>query len=259
MKSFKFQDGKEMSYTDLGSEFKRVIVIHHGLATSPIDEDEWNKFCDYKEVRIILPNRSGHDGSSYFDEISYIKLAKRFDELLNSIGVNKFSVMGISAGAPHTYANAIVSGERAHRVYIYSGLGALYDEEVLSGYGEYYDEIKELYEFARTHSQENIGEFYLRKYSQSYGDEYLRRLIKERYVAMGYDIKLQASPWGFEVSNVTQPITIRHSKADTEVPYEAALRTANLIKNVKFISVQNDPHFTVQSFTEFIDMAISEF
>ncbi|QKG29963.1 MULTISPECIES: alpha/beta hydrolase [unclassified Campylobacter] len=259
MNIFKFKDGKEMSYVDLGSKFKRAIVIHHGIATSPIDEDEWNRFCNDREIRMILPNRSGHDGSSYFYESSYIELAKRFDELLSSIGVKKFSVIGISAGAPHAYANAIVSAKKAHRVYIYSGLGALYDDEVLKGYGEYYDEINELYRFARENSQEDIGKIYLQKYGQSYGDDYLKQLIKERYIAMGYDIKLQAMPWGFRIEDVKQPITIRHSIADNEVPYEAALKTANLIKNVKFISVQNDPHFTVESIVEFIDMIISEF
>lgn len=257
MKSFKFKDAKTMTYVDLGSEFKNVIVFHHGLATSPIDEDEWNKFCEGRKVRIILPNRSGHDGSSYFSEGSYLEFAKRFDELLNSIGVQKFSVVGISAGAHHAYANAIVS-QNAHRVYIYSGLGALYDDEVLQGYGEYYEEMKELYAFARENSQDEIGEFYMRKYGDNYGDESLRLMIKERHMAMGYDIKLQAMPWGFRVSDISKAVTIRHSKTDTEAPYECALRTANLIKNAKFISVENEPHFSVEGMVEFIDLIIRE-
>ena len=255
MQSYTFSDGKVMSYEDFGKSSKKVILIHHGLVTSPLDEGIWGSYCEQRGMRLILPHRSGHDGSSYFSEESYLDLAKRFVELLDALGVDKFAICGISAGAPHSYATGFLCKQKALGVYIYSGLGAIYDDEVLRGYGEYYDKLKSLYHFARSNTREKTGEFFVQKYKQY--ERELWELIKERSVAVGYEIALQAKEWGFRVSDLQSPIVIRHSKADTKTPFLAALNTAKIIPNSEFIEVSDEPHFTEKAFTDFLELIIS--
>jgi hypothetical protein len=67
------------------------------------------------------------------------------------------------------------------------------------------------------------------------------------------DLRLRSLNWGFSLEDIKSPVIMRHSKTDNDVPYETALRTSKLLKNCKFETIEDGPHFSEESLNNFIE------
>ena len=59
---------------------------------------------------------------------------------------------------------------------------------------------------------------------------------------IGQEAKLQAVPWGFELSEVWCPIILLHGTADSEVPYGAMEETAKELPYARIIRLEGEEH-----------------
>ncbi|WP_107785583.1 alpha/beta fold hydrolase [Campylobacter concisus] len=247
MKNFKFKSGENLSYEDLGSDFKDVLVYHHPLMIFP--QNTLINFCEKNQIRLVLIYRSGHFDSSLFSaDDSFLKLALRSKELFKALNLSEFSVLGESVGAAYAYATAVACGEEAKKVFILSGFNA--PPELLTSYSDYVH-IKEIYDFALRNTPENTAQMAWEKYgSQAKGA--LKEAIKAQLNGIGFDLWLQARPWGFELKDVSQSVLMYHSRADEEVPFAVALQVSRMLPNCELIAAQDTPHHSAKALLDFL-------
>ena len=246
MKNFKFKSGENLSYDDFGSDFKDVLVYHHPLMIFP--QNTLINFCDKNQIRLILIYRSGHFNSSLFSaDDSFLKFALRLKEFFSALNLGEFSVLGESVGAAYAYATAAAC-EEAKKVFILSGFNA--PPELLADYADY-AHIKEIYDFASHNTPENTAQTVWEKYgSQAKGA--LKEAIKAQLNGIGFDLWLQARPWGFELKDVSQSVLMYHSRADEEVPFAVASQVSRMLPNCELFAAQDTPHHSAKALLDFL-------
>ena len=234
MKNLKFKSGEKLSYDDFGSDFKDVLVYHHPLMIFP--QNTLINFCDKNQIRLILIYRSGHFNSSLFSgDDSFLKFALRLKEFFSALNLGEFSVLGESVGAAYAYATAAAC-EGAKKVFILSGFNA--PSELLADYADYVH-IKEIYDFASHNTPENTAQTAWEKYGSQLN-------------GIGFDLWLQARPWGFELKDVPQSVLMYHSRADEEVPFAVASQVSRMLPNCELIAAQDTPHHSAKALLDFL-------
>lgn len=240
---YRLPNGANLSYAEYGTPGGRAVVLLHGLIGSVASEGMEELFRD-SSLRVIALARPGYGESDYFNMVhaaDWGKLLERFFELH---GLKKFAVLGISAGAPYAYSLAALYPERTERVYINSGVPAVYMPEILklypaadaAAYADFEkmsrgDAGRKLYESYLPALTENIREG--RDFRDSMGGD-LRNI--------GQEAKLQGRFWGFELSEIGCPVELIHGTEDGEVPYAAAAEMEKRLPNASLVPLKGKGH-----------------
>ncbi len=128
----------------------------------------------------------------------------------DALGYESFSVLGISAGAPYSYAIAARAPQRVRAVAIASGLGQVNDDAVLAHYPP---EARELLHRFRTESYDEVAAFwldYVRQVAARFepGDRWYDLVVATgAHKAAGptREAVLQQRPWGFALDAIECP------------------------------------------------------
>jgi len=80
----------------------------------------------------------------------------------------------------------------------------------------------------------------------------LKEAIKAQLNGIGFDLWLQARPWGFELKDVPQSVLMYHSRADEEVPFAVASQVSRMLPNCELIAAQDTPHHSAKALLDFL-------
>ncbi|MCG8347313.1 MAG: alpha/beta hydrolase [Chloroflexales bacterium] len=256
---FLYKDHYNLSYTDYGDQAGYPVLVHHGLVGS-IEQPDLQQTLEGTHVRMILTARPGYGKSSFYPLAHYAEWADIIKTFTNALGLTQFDVLGMSAGAPYCYALAALLPEQVKRVFIYSGLPAVYEPAVIARYPHASEAEKE-YAFYHNAQLEEIA--------QSLYDMYLAPLpetvlatkdfqdsMANQCKGMAQEAKLQSLEWGFTLQDVTQPVFMQHSKQDEEAPFAAALKTAELLKQCTLYQLDDAPHVSEETLQAFLEIMI---
>jgi len=85
-------------------------------------------FAQKHQLRIISMDRAGHGASSFNPKASIKSFTEDLEELLKHLAIDKFSIAGMSAGAPFALGTAHYLNEMVHKTAIISGFIPYNDE-----------------------------------------------------------------------------------------------------------------------------------
>jgi hypothetical protein len=133
-------------------------------------------------------------------------------------------------------------------IYIFSGLPALYDEIVLSNWP--YEAIKD----KNMADMENLAHelFFSNLTTDDLKKNDIRDSIMHNCFGVAQDLRLRFMNWGFCLSDVKEKVYMRHSKCDDAVPFNAAVRTSELLPNCELELLETGAHFSKEALDDFI-------
>jgi len=238
---------------------KPAVFLLHGTPGTLLGPRPRGIFLHRLGIRLISYNRPGYPGSSRRKGRSVADAALDVKAIADHFGIERFSVIGRSGGAPHALACAAAANLR-DRVVCAAALSSLapLDAEGLdwflgmaeSNIRAYQDAESDLPTLITTLNQ-HAGQ--VRNNSQGLlnmlwpelvgsdkqviGDIGLRRLIAQTHAealsesADGWidDVIALSSPWGFRLSDITAPVRLWHGCDDVFSP---AAHTHWLMKRI---------------------------
>ena len=130
-KNFVLSDGRTLCYYDYGKSSEPAIVVMHPTLRTPELPHGIEKKIRSKGHRIIGVCRAGYgDSSAAPTKRSVIDGGvDDLSELLKSLSIDKFAMLGLMGGSVHCYQTAMRFGERVTRIINVSGTVPVVSEE----------------------------------------------------------------------------------------------------------------------------------
>jgi pimeloyl-ACP methyl ester carboxylesterase len=247
----KYRNDYDLSYAEYGNKSGFPILIQHGLIASIDDCDLFDRLIR-SGARLICVARPGYGESSPYVMESFAEWADILAPLIEKLKLTQFDILGMSSGAPYSYAIGCRFPEKVRNIYIFSGIPALYDEVVLAAwpYGPIQDQsMSALQDLAHQLFFSNLT-----------ADDREKSDIRDSMMNNGFgvaqDLRLRFMDWGYSLADVKARVFMRHSKCDEAVPFQTAERTAQLLPNCQLEMLETGPHFSKDALDDFIKTTI---
>jgi pimeloyl-ACP methyl ester carboxylesterase len=246
-----YKNGNSLSYAQYGDKDGYPILVQHGLIASISDYHLFDRLIK-SGTHLICIARPGYGASSPYSMDSIAEWGDMVSVLVDELNLSRFDILGMSSGAPYSYAIGNKFPDRVRSIFIFSGTPALYDDNILAVWP---------YEVKKNASISELEKLaYELFFSNLLEEDLLRNDIKDSMMnncfGIAQDLKLRCMDWGFSLSDVKVNVYMQHSKADNEVPFITAEMTSKLLPNCRFEIKENDVHFSNEILDNFIKTAM---
>ncbi len=116
------QDGRTVTVEISGPDHGTPVILLHGTPGSRKGPKPRSIVLHHLGVRLITFDRPGYGGSSRLPGRRVADAAADVAAIADSLGIEKFSVVGRSGGGPHALACAALLGDRVVRTAVLVGL-----------------------------------------------------------------------------------------------------------------------------------------
>jgi len=252
LQSVMTKDGISLSYAEYGDKNGYPILIQHGLIASITDGSIFEQLIELG-AHLICIARPGYGQSSPYEMKNFAEWADVVSTIIDKLVLTQFDILGISSGAPYSYAIGYKFPDKVRNLYIFSGIPALYNAAVLSVWP---------YPVQKNASIAEMQNLAYEIFFSTLSEEDLANIdIKDSIMNQGFgvaqDLRLRFMDWGFNLSDVKENVYMRHSKFDENVPFSAAEMTSKLLPNCSFEAKEDNVHFSKEALDDFIKNSIA--
>lgn len=211
------EDGRSVTFRATGPEDGFPVVYCHGAIGAP----RWRSaqvdaLLERLGIRYLVINRPGFAGSDPDPGRTVADFAGDVGQLMTALGYWRFSVVGVSAGAPYALACGSVMPERICALAAVSALGP--PDGAGATRSVRYCALR--LPFGPGRGRELFTRICLK----------LLRLERDTDpTAMVHDYLVCRSHWGFELSALRVPVTLWHGRGDRLIPLSHGRRLAAAI------------------------------
>jgi pimeloyl-ACP methyl ester carboxylesterase len=242
-----YKNGNCLSYAEYGDPDGRPILIQHGMIASICEQHLFKRLID-QGARVICLARPGYGESSPYGLKNIGEWGEIAAVLVDALGLAQFDMLGISSGAPYSYAVGYALPEQVRNLYILSGTPALYDENVLSHWPYPVQKNASIAEMQKL----AYDLFFAHLSPDDLDNEAVKDSMQNNCFGIALDLKIRCMDWGFRLQDVKPKVTMRHSRADNAVPLITAEITSKLLPNCRLEIRENDVHFSQEVLEEFL-------
>ena len=250
----RYENNHVLSFAEYGDKNGYPFLVQHGLIASIHDDDLFTPLLE-AGTRLICIARPGYGESSPYTMRDIAEWGSIVSVLVDELRLPQFDVLGMSSGAPYSYAIGYAMPDKVRNIYIFSGTPALYNEQICALWPYPVNKtasIPELKQLAKDLFFSNLS-----------AEDFQRNDIKDSMMHDGFgiaqDFKLRCGDWGFSLSDVSAFVYMEHSKEDNQVPFITAEITAKLLPNCRFDARENGEHFSKELLDNFLETVITEF
>jgi pimeloyl-ACP methyl ester carboxylesterase len=118
-------DGRVLTYAEYGESAGRPVVFFHGCPGSRVEGVLLDSAARANGLRLIVPDRPGMGGSDFQRARSLLDWPSDVTELVDSLGVERFAVLGVSGGGPYVIACAHSIPDRLGAAVIVAGVAPM--------------------------------------------------------------------------------------------------------------------------------------
>jgi pimeloyl-ACP methyl ester carboxylesterase len=243
--------GTTLSYTEYGNPNGFPILAQHGLIAS-IKEAAIFKPLLQQGARVICVARPGYGETPPIEMRNIGEWGDSIAPLVETLGLDQFDVLGMSSGAPYCYAIGSRFPLQARNLYVFSGIPAMYDDEILAQWPFEIQKgapISEMQRLARDLFFTNLSEEDMTK------DE-ITDAMRNDCFGFGLDFRLRSLDWGFILGDLKQRVYMRHARFDPVVPFITAEMTTKLLAHCSMLVEENDIHFSQDALARFLAMTV---
>jgi len=267
------KDGRILGFAEYGDPGGKVVFHFNGSGGSRLGHPANLSILAEVGVRLISTDRPGHGLSDRKPSRSLLDWADDISELADQLAINKFYVLGHSAGGPYALACAYKLSDRVIGCGIISSLapperpnpykGLSFSFKVLMfairnfpkvNYFLRRQMVKAIQGDVKEVGEKLVSGFPKEDQEHLMIPENLEILIKE--IKEGYrqgsdgpaqdDIVIY-SPWGFSIDKIEGPTYIWHGDVDKNVPIIQGEFLHKMIPNSNFFLVKGQAHLYILS------------
>jgi pimeloyl-ACP methyl ester carboxylesterase len=266
-------DGRELAWVELGHPEGPAVFAFHGTPGSRLQVAFMAEAIAASGVRLIAPDRPGYGHSTYHRGRTLAGWASDVVCLADHLGIDRFSVIGISGGGPHAAACAYSLPQRVVAAGIVSGVGTLAERGAEEGMMAANVALARL---ARRSLHLVYPVFGLETLvTRRWPDAALRAAARQfpaadaavmerpevraafvddarlasptTALAAAQDFTLFARDWGFALEEIAVPVHVWHGDADRNVPFGHGQIQVARIPGARFHECPGEGHLLVVS------------
>lgn len=267
---FALPDQRHLGYAEYGDPAGKPVLLFHGTPGSRFFRYPDDSIAAQLGVRLITIDRPDYGLSDFQPGRQILDWPTDVNFLANALGLDRFAVIGLSGGGPYAMACAYKIPRRLTNLLLVSSLGPLSKPELkatLTG-----DQrlkfamaknspwllrlsLEKSTHYLPTEPLQILGQA-IEKYP--YDADIIKRpgvlnMVTEdtyetfRQGSKGWieDMRLLASPWGFDPSDLTVPTKLWHGEKDTNVPVATGRYLARTISNCEATYYPGEGHLTI--------------
>lgn len=272
----KLSDKRKLGFAEYGIENAFPIVYCHGSQSSRLEMHYDQDFALKNNLRIITVDRPGHGLSDFNPNGTILGFGNDVIELMNHLKIDKFSVVGMSAGSPFALALAHSFPNRISKVAIISGFAPFNKEskqylskqiKTMLGLAKSMPFLlKLMLEIQKKQLVKNPRKAlagFLKIMStpdqEVLKNESIMKVIETMFLeafrngseGVAYEIsKLLVRDWKFELNQIKVPVTFWQGKEDNNVPNQWAELMNNEVPNSELKLIKNEGHLIIFNHAE---------
>jgi pimeloyl-ACP methyl ester carboxylesterase len=219
-------------------------------------------------ARLVVPERPGFGRSDFQPGRRLLDWADDVRELADHLGLERFSVVGISGGGPHALACGARLAARIHRLGVVSGIGPLEAAGATQGMAAQRRQgalvarrapwlLRPIFWAFRNPARD--PERFVARFTEGFSAADRALLADPAMLAMrarsyaeaarqgvrGFacEVALLARPWGFPLSEVACEVRLWHGEEDASTPLAMARHVAASLPRCALRSFPGEGHF----------------
>jgi len=266
--TFILKDGRAIAYEEYGDPEGMPILFFHGFPGSRLQAMDFDAKAKLNRCRLFGVDRPGMGGSSAQKQQTLLNWACDIDELTEHLGVEKFSIVAHSGGAPFALACAHALPDKVTKVALMAGLAPVYLHEVekhlpmgmrvihvlvrnVPGIAWLLMQVQQHLllnpkMFHKVLSQ--LPEVDRQSLASSSTEAQLLLAAKEAFKqgagGVASEFKLILSDWGFSLDAIQTPVDIWHGALDEQAPTSFAAYFAQKLPNATLHLLDEDGHLS---------------
>lgn len=276
----KLKDGRMLGYAEYGTATGWPVFYCHGLPASRLEAGLTDAAAARQKIRMICPDRPGYGLSDFKPDGRICDWPGDLIALADALGLDRFSVLGVSGGGPYALSCAWKIPQRVRAVGVVGGIGPVYEKwarcamkwparlgfnlarrapwQLRVVYGDVTAKIMHRYpQLLRPHLTLSAPAADQRVLQRSEVNEPLFAAMREglRNGAAGAlrDFMLLSHDWGFKLEEISIPVYLWHGEADGVIPLSHARHFIKTIPNIHFQFFPQEGHFSLPiNYTETI-------
>ncbi|MGB3291742.1 MAG: alpha/beta hydrolase [Phormidesmis sp.] len=261
-------DDRRLAYAEYGDPNGHPVFYFHGGGTSRLEPlllgDE--VFIQLG-LRLIAPDRPGIGRSDFQPNRGFSDWTKDVTFLADTLGLDKFSVLGVSSGGGYTAACAAKIPDRLQSAVIVSGAWEFTTADLLKHkrWGLiliryfpwlYQASMKLTQRSLNSPPDKLLGTLKKTLPAADYAIlkspgriekscEALNEGLRPGTRGTAYDLQLYSRKWDFSLDEIRMPLTLFYGEEDRNVPLELVKRTAATLPTAKLVMYLNEGHISV--------------
>lgn len=263
-------DGRVLAYAEYGLADGSPVFYFHGGNGSRIEAEWFDESAKSANVRLIAPDRPGFGLSDFQQNRTFLDWAEDVSQLADSLNIKKFSIFGLSGGAPHVVALAHAIPERLKHVAIVSGVTPPQHKDKFTGM---WFPVRLFFITAKYLPA--MSRFILKQQGSFYADKEMmmkrmlqampepdKDLLKRRPEIVdifardaqeahrqgiegdAHEWQLYVDDWGFPIEDITMPVALWYGEYDSNTPIEMGDYYARTLPDVTLNCVPDGGHFS---------------
>jgi pimeloyl-ACP methyl ester carboxylesterase len=261
-----------LAWAEFGDPEGTPLLYHHGWPGSRLEARFAHETALTLRLRIIAPDRPGYGASTQAPSRTLTDWAADAEQLTDHLRVDRFTVLGISGGAPYALACAAALPVRVIRVCLVSAMGQVDSETAL---GKFDPVRRASLRMARRRSplmqgllRGAVGPLIAR-----HADRFVSSIARgsgpadratlaqkavQTQIAASFreglrggaggaarDLELYASPWAIALKRIEAPVDLWHGEADAIIPAWLARELAGHLPTVTTRFLPGEGHYSV--------------
>ncbi len=271
--TIELSDGRVLGYAEYGDSLGYPIFYFHGGQESRLSSSFMDSAALELGVRIIAPDRPGVGLSTFQENRSFQSWATDVEQLADSLQLERFSIFGLSGGAPHVLACLVSLSDRIENASIISGAtpynykgtlkGMWFPVKLIHWFASWKSDnqlrkfIKNDYEGLSNKPEKRIKQF--QKYLPTpdkklmtehpeYGWEFIegsKESYRQGIDAVVQEWKLYVSEWQMELSAIHSTVSLWYGSSDKMAPTYRGYHYEKVLPNSKLKVIENEGHFSL--------------
>lgn len=261
-------DNRQLAYAEYGDPNGHPVFYFHGGGTSRLEPLLLgNEVFIRLGLRLIAPDRPGIGQSDFQPNRGFSDWTKDVTFLADALGLDKFSVLGVSSGGGYTAACAAKIPHRLHSAAIVSGAWEFTTADLLQYKRWSLILIKYfpwLYQASMKLTQRSLNDppdklletFKKTLPAADYAVlkspgrikkscEALNEGLRSGTRGTAWDLQLYFRKWDFSLDEIRMPLTLFYGEEDRNVPLDLVKRVAATLPTTKLVMYPNEGHISV--------------
>jgi pimeloyl-ACP methyl ester carboxylesterase len=265
-------DKRKLCYAEFGDEAGFPVLYCHGFPASRLEARLGESEARRQGVRLIAIDRPGFGRSDFSTYRSILDWPDDAMALMRHLNIERFSVVGVSGGAPYAMSCALRLSEHIYNLGLVSGLGYLGDKHMAAQLRKPFAFIVKLFSIStklgKWVTKQLIGR--LLKVFPGFAISVIKSLSAEKdklllsepairgYIKASlqeafyqgssgpaWEFFLYTKPWGFDLSRISVETYLWHGDNDRTVPLKMAEYHARMIPGAHLTVFPGEGHFSV--------------